>query len=539
MSQSWEADIDVLLVGVDAACHDVLDPLFRADELPTLQSVFETGVDGSLRSQIPPWTASAWPSLYTGTNPGKHGVFGFLQFDGYEWDVVDATRVRARPLWQHLDLHGRSSVVVNVPMTHPPEPFDGALVPGYVAPENPRCHPAGLLTELEDAIGDYRLYAESDDGPADAETFRELVRMRGRAFRYLADRYDPEFGFVQFQQTDTVVHEAPGDRDRLAAVYRAVDEQLAAILEHCDPSTVVVASDHGIGPYDGPECRVNECLRAEGYVETTVEESGMPNWVRIREQRLRNRDTEGSPALETAVNYAASVGLTAQRVAAMLDRLGLTEAVGQFVPDAVQQTATEQVDFERSVAYMRDAVELGVRINLAGREPAGVVPPEDYEAVRSELIDALASLTTPDGTPVFEEVGPREAYFDGPHADEAVDVVTVPTGFDVALSTQLYGEPFGDLTEPWNHKRQGVIAARGQAVDTGSDLDDAHLFDVAPTVLAMLGVPPDERMDGRQLSIVERLDEQSYPPYETTQTAVTTDEATKQHLTALGYIETE
>jgi predicted AlkP superfamily phosphohydrolase/phosphomutase len=182
MSQSREAEIDVLLVGVDAACHDVLDPLFRDGELPTLQSIFGRGVDGPLESQIPPWTPSAWPSLYTGTNPGKHGVFGFLNFEGYEWDVANATHVTSRPLWQLLDQHGHSSVVVNVPMTHPPRPFDGALVPGYVAPEEPQCHPEGLMSDVEETVGEYRIYSESQDGPADAETFRDFAMTRGEVF---------------------------------------------------------------------------------------------------------------------------------------------------------------------------------------------------------------------------------------------------------------------------------------------------------------------------------------------------------------------
>jgi len=109
-----------LVVGIDAACGAVLEPLFEAGETKRLRTLFEAAVAGSLASTMPPWTPSAWPSLYTGTNPGKHGVFGFLDFDGYDWDVVDATRVREPPVWQLLDYHDMSSVVVNVPVTHPP-----------------------------------------------------------------------------------------------------------------------------------------------------------------------------------------------------------------------------------------------------------------------------------------------------------------------------------------------------------------------------------------------------------------------------------
>src|SRR6056297_1034931 len=102
-----------LLVGLDAACLPVLEPLFEADAVPTLQSLFDDGVAGPLESQVPPWTASAWPSMYTGKNPGKHGVFDFLSFDGYDWDIVNGTDLKARTVWDYLHEAGLTSVVVN------------------------------------------------------------------------------------------------------------------------------------------------------------------------------------------------------------------------------------------------------------------------------------------------------------------------------------------------------------------------------------------------------------------------------------------
>ncbi len=67
--------------------------------------------------------------------PGKHGVYDFLSFDGYHWNVVNATHVRERPIWELLGEHGIRSVVVNVPVTHPAREFDGALIPGMTAPK--------------------------------------------------------------------------------------------------------------------------------------------------------------------------------------------------------------------------------------------------------------------------------------------------------------------------------------------------------------------------------------------------------------------
>ncbi|WP_254861834.1 alkaline phosphatase family protein [Halovivax gelatinilyticus] len=533
-----DTGLETLLVGIDAACERVLDPLFAADELPTLASIFGRGASGPLESQVPPWTASAWPSMYTGMNPGKHGVFSFLSFEGYDWDVVNATDVKERTLWELLSRHGKRSVVVNAPVTHPPREFDGALIPGYTAPENPECHPSGLLDEVRAEIGDYRVYPAGDS----ADDYRECVEFRGEAFRYLSDRFDPDFGFLQFQVTDTVFHERPGADDVVNAIYREVDRQVADVIDACDPETIVVASDHGMGPYDGYEFRVNSFLREKGLVETVRGGRGMPTWSQAREDGLKDGRDDGtdssSPgALERSMAALASVGLTSQRIGAALDRVGLAEPVARRVPDSLVSAGTEQVDFPASAAYVRSRIELGVRLNLQGREPNGVVPPSAYDDVRISLMNELRALTTPDGDPVFETVAPREAYFHGPESDCAVDIVTVPAEYDHFLSATLRAEQFGEPTEPWNHKSQGVVAVSGERVDVREGVGAAHLTDVAPTVLATLGIPADERMDGTVLPCVHPIATTAYPRFESDRDESTANDRVERRLADLGYLE--
>ena len=533
-------DLRTLLVGIDAACEQVLEPLFDDGELPTLAAIVEDGTSGPLESQIPPWTASAWPSMYTGMNPGKHGVFSFLGFEGYDWDVVNATDVRERTIWELLSEQGLSSVVVNVPVTHPPREFDGALIPGYTAPEDPECHPEGLLEEVREAIGEYRVYPAKGTDTDLADAYRDCVRTRGEAFRYLADRFEPDFGFLEFQATDSIFHQRPEDEPAIRTIYREVDRQLEATLEATAPANVIVASDHGMGPYAGYEFRVNDFLDEAGFVETTRGGEGMPTWATIRDGNLKEGEeaTRTDPgALERAMTAAAAVGLTSQRVGAALERVGLAEFVAKRVPADVVQAGATQVDFPESVAYVRSRIELGVRINLEGREPEGVVPQSAYDCVRAELIDTLREVTTPDGEPVFAEVAPRETYFHGPESERAVDVVTVPADFEHFLSASLRGKQFGPPSEPWNHKLEGVVAAVGEDVDTEGDLEGAHLFDVAPTVLATLGVPADERMDGSVLDCVESAGTRECPRLEDTESIETADEAVEQRLADLGYLE--
>jgi predicted AlkP superfamily phosphohydrolase/phosphomutase len=513
MSGDDSGSSETLLIGIDAGCLPVFERLFEADCTPVIEGLCTEGILAPLESQIPPWTPSAWPSMYTGTNPGKHGAFGFADYEGYDWEILNATHVREHALWELLDIQGLTSVVVNVPVTYPPGEIDGAIVPGFMGPEDPECHPPGLLDEVREAIGDYGVYRSYDvdsDEFTDAEKIDDYcsrIRMRGAAYRYLADRFDPDFGFVEFQHSDKLFHEFGGDDwGKVETVYRAVDEEIGRVLEERDPERVFIASDHGIGKYGGQEVFLNECLREKGYVETTPDERALPSWSPIR-SNLREGDESESHNLR---------------------------------PDD-ERAERREVDVAASVAYMRHRSEFGVRINLEGREPSGVVAPEEYDAVREALIADLKDLATPDGTPVFERAVPSEEVFAGPERERAVDVVTVPSGFDHHISTTLPGTVFADVGGLWNHRLHGMFAAAGDGIDAGA-LEDAHLFDVAPTVMTAMGVPYSDRMDGRVLPILDGEGEATtYPEYEPsrqrTEADGSDDAAVKRRLADLGYLE--
>lgn len=532
-----------LVVGLDGFCRPVLDTLTKNNVVPTLEELSNRAAVGTLTSQLPPWTPSAWPSMYTGVNPGKHGVFDFLHFDGYDWELVDRSCVNEHAIWELLSTHGYSSVVVNVPVTAPPSPFDGALIPGYLASEHPPTHPTGLLDELEAELGAYSLYGtlldETVRGERRVNELVRLTRMRGAAFRYLCNQFDPDFGFVQFQSTDTVFHEFPDSSQVVQSVFRAVDEEVASIFEMCEPDLTLLVSDHGIGPMCGYEFRVNNFLHEAGYVEKTADGAGMPTWkttVRDQLERPRPRAIAKSTAIG-GMKGLAKLGMTSQRIGAILSRVGLEDRVLNAVPIDVVRAGTEQVDFPASTAYMRSRTEMGVRMNVAGREPGGIIDPAEYDRVRSELIDLLRSVDTPDGRPVFERVYPREVMFDGDFVEHAPDIITVPERFDHFLVSTLKGDLFGEPTEPWEHKEHGIVVAMGEDVDPGTDLHNAHLLDIAPTIIASFGIPIPERLDGRALPIVESTDRASTPPFDHDESDRSNDSAVIDRLAQLGYLE--
>jgi predicted AlkP superfamily phosphohydrolase/phosphomutase len=437
-----------------------------------------------------------------------------------------------------LDYHGLSSVIVNVPVTHPPNEFNGALIPGYLAPTDPTGHPDGIIDEIRNELGQYRIYAEggSSDMLRKFEEYVELTTLRGKAFRYLIDRFDPEFGFVQFQKTDAVFHEFPGDKEKITRIYNAVDEQIGKILQQTDPDLTLVVSDHGIGPYHGYNFHVNENLRDGGYLQSETGGRGVPSWAQMKEEKLEEgSDSPLRSALRKTARFAGNLGFTHQRGKYILNKLGIADFVREQLPVGVVYAATESVAYEESIAYYRSPSELGVRLNVKGREPSGLVEPDEYDSVRSEIIDHLSEVRTPENEPVFDTVAPREDFYSGEYIETAPDIVLIPFDYKNSFSG-LLGERFS-TPEEYNHKPTGILIAGGDQVNNNSNFDVPHIFDVAPTVLSSFSLPPSKDMDGTTIPIVDSVEPEDYPEYNKHKPSQTRNEDVEKRLSDLGYLE--
>ena len=124
----------VLVIGIDGGTFDLIQPWAEAGDLPNLSQLLAEGVHGPLESTLPPVTAPAWTTFATGKNPGKHGVFDFIRPTGGEFDMINATSIRAPTLWQILSEADRTVGVMNVPVTYPPSKVNGFVIGGMLSP---------------------------------------------------------------------------------------------------------------------------------------------------------------------------------------------------------------------------------------------------------------------------------------------------------------------------------------------------------------------------------------------------------------------
>lgn len=483
----------VLILGLDGATWRLLRPLLQAGELPHLAALVQTGASGTLRSSIPPLTAPAWSTFQTGANPGKHGVFDFRVFDRAArrlW-LASARDLRLPTLWQVVSAAGRRVVAVNVPLTYPPQPVRGLVIGGMLAQKEDQTllYPPERFDDVLGRHPDYRISPPmvSQRGRMGRHAFVEanikVERRRCELALDLMAREPWDLFMVQNQSLDYIQHAYyhlmdsgaaefdPSGHADVLRFYRAMDENVGRLVEGVPPGTdVVVLSDHGF-KLQHRLIHLAPWLRNEGY--------------------LVERFSLGQRLLQLA-----------RRVDTFKLRRHLAHWVlrgkkARFATAA--STALQRIDWARSQAFVAIGSVFGCL--YVNRETV-----VDAEGLLQELQGRLIQLTDPQsGRRVVERVLLGRDVYRGPYAHNGPDLIAEPAeDFSFgAPSLVAHPVPFVDidfeLEAPGGHHPEGVFIWSGAGVKPRVGLD-ADLMDVAPTVLARMGVPVPDHMDGHVLA---------------------------------------
>jgi predicted AlkP superfamily phosphohydrolase/phosphomutase len=503
----------VVVVGLDGATLD----LWRfVDEsvTPTIAAFLEEGVSAPLSSTAPPGSAPAWPSIVTGVNPGKHGIFGFVERRGYDAVPVRPDYDAVPTLWRELSARGASSVFLNVPLTYPPESVeDGVVVSSMLTPpDGDWASPPEVQAELasvctEGYVVDTNVEKEATPA-ANVAHLRRAARARTEAAVHLLADREPDLLFTVYTGLDRLQHDfwvhldpehahhgERGDADlaALAREYLAeLDDCVAEVLDAAPAdATVVLLSDHGFGALER-YLNVNNWLAREGYLAL----EGAPT---TRARRVLHR-----AGLNPRNAYRA---LSALGLAGPARRRSEGESLLSTLAGSLFLTPAD-IDWERTRAFSLGVLGWGpIYVNRRDREPRGRVAPGDVDAVRAELAEDLREWTDPaTGEPVVRAVHRREELYGGGHRESAPDLLFEPAPGYTCFVDHEFASPavvedgFGISGE---HRRAGVLGARGPAVDAAADLAGASpgVLDVAPTLLHLLGHPVPRAMDGRVLDV--------------------------------------
>jgi predicted AlkP superfamily phosphohydrolase/phosphomutase len=150
-----------VVIGLDGLDPTLVRRFMDRGLLPHLEALAKRGCFHDLRTTNPPMSPVAWSSFATGVLPAKHGIFDFLTRDPrtYQPELSSAEvrpprrhldigpyRIplgrptvkmmrRSRPFWEDLGRHGVPSAILRVPITFPPDRFEGTMLSAMCVPD--------------------------------------------------------------------------------------------------------------------------------------------------------------------------------------------------------------------------------------------------------------------------------------------------------------------------------------------------------------------------------------------------------------------
>ncbi|OQY83976.1 MAG: hypothetical protein B6D41_16210, partial [Chloroflexi bacterium UTCFX4] len=376
----------VLVLGLDGATWTLLDPLLAQNKLPTLGKLIANGSRSILRSCIQPSSEQAWSAFATGKQNGKFGLYGFYQRakNSYALEYINASHRRAATLWRILSERGKKCVVVNVPLTWPVEPINGALVSGLMTPglNSEFTYPPELKNELLKELGEYIIDVDIERGESDIGSLGDLVirvkrmsELQTRAFEYLLEK-NPEwdFGMLVHRAPDILCHKFWRYQDPTHPLYNESDaQQWGSVINDCfeyldkfnerilekyadENTTVIVLSDHGFGP-----------LTHAVYLNQYFAQTG------ILAYKKQSGNTFSS-ALRAGVKRLNNPLVAAAKTKAF-------EWMPRLKSNLHYSMAYGNIDWANTKAYAVGTMG-NVYLNVRGREPEGRLETGEYEGAR-------------------------------------------------------------------------------------------------------------------------------------------------------------
>jgi predicted AlkP superfamily phosphohydrolase/phosphomutase len=546
----------LLVIGLDGATFDLLDPLMDQGRLPNLRRLRDQGVWGRLSSTVPPVSVPAWPTFATGRNPGKTGMYDFLVRTPNAYKVMPSPPLRVRPFWEAIGNHGVRVGIANVPGSYPPRPVNGFLITGMMTPSTDVefTYPPELKQELQTLTGGYKLdcergwweYAGDEDFIAEID---ELIDQRFQVFNHLLETRPWDFLCLVITETDRFHHRMwkhidpthpAGDRcfaDCFGRLYDRLDAGLGEILSRVgDQTNVVVMSDHGFGP-----CRFAfntlAWLEWEGYLHF----------------KKRWRD------------HTVFKNLSTEAIVRFLDRLRLKGVVNKILPKRAKLAAIDVVGHEEAHHNLHRLIDWkktrafalplcngygGIFVNLQGRDPEGIVASgQEADLLLTEIRGKLECLKNPlAAAPLRVQThDSREIYSPDPLL-QPPDLIFGLDDYSLNMECKIGGRVFGchDLDyHSGSHRPDGILIASGPSFKKNEQVRGASLIDLAPTFHCLLGAPLSSDLDGRVLSEILAEPVEDFSVSEPAEEAVTASSVYSEQevaqiesrLKQLGYIE--
>ncbi len=462
----------VIVIGLDGATWDLLEPWVREEKLPTFKKLMREGAWGKLRSTIPPITFPAWGSIFTGKNPGKLGVFAFVNVDceNRSLNINTPSSFKDEPLWKILNKYGYKTCMIGIP-TSRVQSVDGMMVGGPFSEGN-EVYPPNFKSFLEKM--NYELYPmdlakvfiEASKTKSPKDVIEKTIASRFRLAECIVDMEKPDFlAFIIFV-IDNIQHFYWGE-PLVYETWSLIDRELDRFLSNFEDSIVILVSDHGFMK-----------LSKTFYISGFLEEKGLIAYKKPFLPPKINTGTLVTLARKTGLDKILLRLFSKKRLRFMLSIFPSKE--GRLGAMGLKHI----IDWEKTKCV---PLTSAIYLNCSEKEK---------EKLKKYLRTKLKELRG-----IVKDVHFREEIYSGKYLEEAPDLVIEPEE-----GVRILENPFAKEmittgnTTGWKgqHASDGIFLIYGPEIEKNTT--EATLYDIAPTILSIYGIPPSPDMDGRVLN---------------------------------------
>ena len=505
-----------LLIGLDAMEWNLVERWAAEGKLPTFQRLLKEGLHGELRTTSAQLPDTVWASICTGTNPGKFEKYFYAQYDPGSGNLknVPDDAIHGVPFWEYLSESGKRVSIVDVPKFPLSRRINGLHLTNWGAHATKTARassPESLLGDIDGLFGRHPVgdCDAVDEKPKALHDLRRRtlagLQLHGELFRWLMEKEPWDIFFAGFSAPHCIGHHFwhymdpnhprhdPLDpyklNDTIEVIYRALDDEIAKMLTLAGKNIqCLIVAGHGMGPLYHASWHLNEILDLLGYGQAS--KRGLTTR-KIREARV-NPWRLLKMILPGKVQYALKAVLP-QR---LQDELIFRWYAGE-----------RHWAGRRAIAVPNNDSVGAIRINVVGRDKHGIVQPgEEYESVCREISDALYEIRDPkSGRKVVKLVTFTHQEFQGPYLDQLPDLTVLwdqSFPWDSVQSVRL-----GTLhlrrqdARSGSHSPHGFLLMHGLGVPAGRAVYGHSIYDIAPTVLQLAGIPIPRHMDGTPLDL--------------------------------------
>lgn len=514
----------VLIIGIDGGTFDVINKLVKQDKLKNIKKVMESGLSNNLISTLPPITAAAWTSFFTGLNPANHGVFEFYYPDPKTKKIHSSfNKCHDNTIWKILTDVGLKSVVINVPGTYPASELNGVMVSGLPGKNaNNIAYPPDIFEKLNIDKNEYKILPETGFykyGEDYAKLMTELSNMVDIRLKLTTKliKEDWDLFIVHFFATDWAQHllwkyydkdspfyEKNEELEKhIPYIYEKIDNAIGKIISNINikDTNIFIVSDHGFGA-NNKTIYINNWLEQKGLLKKrNLSSSDLFYYIFERMDKLIGFNMT-SKLIEKGHNIIDEIiSKFDNRFDELCIRLIEKTPKLQGWSKLKSLNLFRIIDWDKTIAYSVGTSGL-IYLNDEVIAKDSKLNKND---IKNYITRELENLKNDSDENLIDKVYETKKYYNSKNNKIAPSLIPMcnskPCYFNPRMLTDtIFSDP--DEIRTGNHKMEGVFIACGNNIKNNLRNNfESNIWDIMPTVLYLFGYDISSQVDGRILPI--------------------------------------